>query len=198
MHTSTPQPSAMQGSREGRGRGCLCVTNALTGNKVMRISHAEFPDTGGEENEHDVCVLDVLFSCGIPRQELALCDLLDKRGHLYTMGDAVPWRQGEDLHLRVVQNRCPRCTVCGKKCRRMSPHVLCSHGCTKHLWQCAGQAELSLVDGYLDGAGLETLSLEMVQAELAAIRREQNTAGTELSRASTPQPSAMQGGRAHQ
>ena len=62
----------------------------------------------------------------------------------------------------------------------------------------AGQAELSLVDGYLDGAGLETLSLEMVQAELAAIRREQNTAGTELSRASTPQPSAMQGGRAHQ
>ena len=64
------------------------------------------------------------------------------------------------------------------------------------MWQCAGQAELSLVDGYLDGAGLETLSLEMVQAELAAIRREQNTAGTELSRASTPQPSAMQGGAA--
>ena len=69
---------------------------------------------------------------------------------------------------------------------------------TKHLWQCDGQAELSLVDGYIDGAGLETLSVEMVQAELAAIRREQNTAGTELSRASTPQPSAMQGGRAHQ
>ena len=107
-------------------------------------------------------------------------------------------RRGGDLQLFLVRNQCPRCAVFGKKCRRMSPHVLCSHGCTKHLWQCAGQAELSLVDGYIDGAGLETLSLEMVQAELAAIRREQNTAGTELSRASTPQPSAMQGGRAHQ
>ena len=177
----------MQGGRERRGRGCLCVTNALTGNKLLRISHAEFPDTGGEENEHDVCVLDVLFSCGIPRQELALCDLLDKRGHLYTMGDAVPWRQGEDLHLRLVRNQCPRCTMCGEKCRRMGPHVLCSHGGIEHLWRNVEHSALSLVAGYLRQVGLwESLPQDTVDAEIRAILLEQSTQGDGAGQGTAP------------
>ena len=188
---------------EGSGAecGCLRVANASSGGQLLCIPWARdvWPDSGGEQNEHDLDVLDVLYFCGIPRQELALCDLLNGRGQLLTMGMAVPCRQGEDMHLRFVRNRCPRCTVCNNKCRRMSSHVLCSHRCIAHLWRNAGQSDqASLVEGYMCQAGLESLPREMVDAEIAAIRREQSTQGTELSRASTPQPSAVQGGRAHQ
>ena len=71
---------------EGSGAecGCLRVANAWSGAQLFCTPWARvvWPDSCGEQNEHDLDVLDVLHLCGIPRQELALCDLLDERGHL--------------------------------------------------------------------------------------------------------------------
>ena len=121
-----------------------------------------------------------------------MCDLLDERDHLLTMDMIVPWRQGEDLHLRLVRNRCPRCTMCGEKCRRMSPHVLCSHGGIEHLWRNVGPSvfccdESSLVDGYLRQAGLaESLPQDTVDAEIRAILLEQSTQGDGAGQGTAP------------
>ena len=161
----------------------------LTGGQLLRITRAlvVFPDNGNEENEHDLDVLDVLYFCGIPRQELALCDLLDERDHLLTMDMIVPWRQGEDLHLRLVRNRCPRCTMCGEKCRRMSPHVLCSHGGIEHLWRNVEHCGLSVVDGYLRQVGMwESLPQDTVDAEIRAILLEQSTQGDGAGQGTAP------------
>ena len=176
---------------EGSGAecGCLRVANAWSGAELFCIPRARvvWPDSGGEQTEHTIDVFDVLHLCGIPRQELALCDLLDERGHLLTGDMDVPWRQGEDLHLRLVRNQCPRCTMCGSKCRRMSPHVLCSHGGIEHLWRNVEHCGLSVVDGYLRQAGLwESLPQDTIDAEIRAILLEQSTQGDGAGQGTAP------------
>ena len=83
---------------EGSGAecGCLRVANAWSGAELFCTPRARavWPDSGGEQTEHTIDVFDVLHLCGIPRHELALCDLLDERGHLLTGDMDVPWRQG--------------------------------------------------------------------------------------------------------
>jgi hypothetical protein len=145
----------------------LVITNAVNGDELHRIARAdvEFPQNhSGAEYELDYW--DILSLCGIPKDEWMLVDLLDENCFRIANMPPLPWTA--TLHVRLMRNRCPRCTVCEKKCTRANPHVLCAHGGIDHLWRKALQCG-HLVEGYVGQCGLGSLDPGLVQAELAAI-----------------------------
>ena len=106
-------------------------------------------DVEPDDAEDPLCWDELLGCIGVSYRQQVYIDLVDvDTTQVIPLSEPVMWFGHREI--TCVRRYCPRCTLCKKACTSEGDHLLCNHGCIKHLWHpqsCKGGAA---VFGYFD------------------------------------------------